>query len=89
MVTDPRMRGAAEACGFCGHTTGMCTTSIVRKKINSTGPCLVPLKLAVAMHKPDNMPRECLIPRCSATLWVLDHQNSLGRLPSNRGTKHR
>ena len=42
VVTDPRMRGEAEPCGFCGRTTGTCTTSIVRKKISSTCPCVVP-----------------------------------------------
>ena len=55
VVTDPRMRGEAEPCGFCGRTTGMCTTSIMRKKISSTYLCVVPLKLAVAMRKQENM----------------------------------
>ena len=67
VVTDPRMRGEAEPCGFCGRITGTCTTSIVRKKISSTCPCVVPLKHAVAMRKQENMPRECPISGCSAT----------------------
>ena len=67
VVTDPRMRGEAEPCGFRGRTTGLCTTSIVCKKIRSTCPCVVPLKLAVAMRKQENMPRECPIPGCSGT----------------------
>ena len=61
VVTDPRMRGEAEPCGLCGCSTGMCTTSIVRKKISSTCPCVDTLKHAVAMHKQENMPRECPI----------------------------
>ena len=79
LVTDPRMRGEAEPCGFCRHTTGTCTTSIVRKKISSTCPCVVPLKLALAMRKQENMPRESPIPRCSATPWVLNIKTHLAR----------
>ena len=79
VVTDPRMRGEAEPCGFCGRTTGMCTTSIVRKKISSTGPCVAPLKLAMAMRKQENMPREFPIPGCSATRWVLNIKTHLAR----------
>ena len=67
VVTDPRMHGEAEPCGFYGRTKGTCTTSIVCKKISSTCPCVVPLKHAVAMRKQENMPRECPIPGCSAT----------------------
>ena len=79
VVTDPRMRGEAEPCGFCGRTTGTCTTSIVRKKISSTCPCVVPLKHAVAMRKQENMPRECPIPGCSATPCVLNIKIHLAR----------
>ena len=68
VVTDPRMRVEAERCGLRGHTISTCTTSIVRKEISTTCPCVVPLKLAVAMHKQESMPRECSIPGCSATL---------------------
>ena len=71
------MRGEAEPCGFCGRTKGMCTTSIVRKKSRNTCPCVVPLKLAMAMHKQENMPRESPIPGCSATSWVLNIKNHL------------
>ena len=79
VVTDPRMRGEAKPCGFCGRSTGTCTTSIVHKKISSTYPCVVPLKHVVAMRKQENMPRECPIPGCSATLWVLDIKTHLAR----------
>ena len=54
VVTGP-MRGEAEPCSFCGCSTGTCTTSILRKKINSTCPCVVTLKQAVAMRKPNFM----------------------------------
>ena len=47
------MCGEAEPGDFDGHSTGTCTTSIVRKKIISTCPCVVTLKQAVAM--PDTM----------------------------------
>ena len=77
MVTDPRMRGEAEPCGICGRTTGTCPTSMVRKKISSTGPCVAPLKLARAMRKQDIMLRECPIPKCSATPWVLNIKTHL------------
>ena len=87
-VTDPRTHGAAEPCALCGRTTGTCTTSIVVKKISSTCPCEVPLKHAVAMRKQENMPCECPIPAWSAPVGF-EHQNSLGTLPSHRGTKHR
>ena len=40
VVVDPSMRGEAEPCGFCGCSTGTCTTSIVRKKISSACPFL-------------------------------------------------
>ena len=79
VVTDPRMRGEAGPCVFCGRTTGRCTTTIVRKKINSTCPCVVPLKLAVAMRKQENLPRECPIPGCSCTPWVLNVKTHLAR----------
>ena len=72
VVTDPRMHGQVEPCGFCGRTTGTCTTSIVRKKISSTCPCVVPLKHTVAI-------RECPIPGCSATAWVLNIKTHLAR----------
>ena len=35
LVMEPRMCGEAEPCGFCGRSTGTCTTSIVCKKISS------------------------------------------------------
>ena len=89
VVTDTRMRGEAGPCGFCGRTTGTCTTSIVRKIISSTCPYVVPMKLVVAMRKQENMPRECPIPGCSGTPVGFEQQNSLGTVPSNRGTKHR
>ena len=79
VVTDPRMFGEAEPCGFCGRTIGTCTTNIVRKKISSTCPCVGPLKLAVAMRKQENMPHECPIPGCSATPWVLNIKTHLAR----------
>ena len=79
VVTDPRMHGEAEPCGFCGRTTGTITTSIVRKKISSACPCVVPVKHAVAMRKQKNMPRECPIPGCSATPWVLNIKTHLAR----------
>ena len=62
VVMDPRMRGEAKPCGFCGHTTGTCTTSIVRKKISSTCLCVVPLKLTVSMRQQENMPLNVLFP---------------------------
>ena len=79
VVTDPRMRAEAEPCGFSGHNTGTCTTTVVRKKINSTCPCVVPLKHAVAMRKQENMPCECLVPGCSATPPVLNIKAHLAR----------
>ena len=79
VVTDPRMRVEAEPCGFCGRTTGTCTTSIVRKKISSTCLCVVPLKHTVAMRNQENMPRECPIPRYGATPWVLNIKTHLAR----------
>ena len=79
VVTDPRMRSEAKPCGLRGRTRGACTTSIVRKKSSSTCPCVVPLKLAAAMHKQENMPRECPIPWCSATPWVLNIKTHLAR----------
>ena len=57
-------------CAFYGRTSGTSTTFIVRKKSSSTGPCVVPLNLAVAMRKQENMPCVCPIPGCSATVWV-------------------
>ena len=51
----------------------------MRKKISSTCPCVVPLKLAVAMRKQENMPRVCPIPGCSATPWVLNIKTHLAR----------
>ena len=79
VVTDPRMRGETGPCVFCGRTTGTRTTSIVRKKISSTCPCVVPMKLAVAMRKQENIPRECPIPGCSGTPWVLNIKTHLAR----------
>ena len=79
VVTDPRMHGEAEPCGCCGCTTGTCATSIVRKKISSTCLCVVPLKHIVAMCQQENMPRECPIPGCSATPWVLNIKTHLAR----------
>ena len=70
VVVDPKMRGEAELCGFCGRSIGTCTTSIVRKKISSTCPFVVTPKPTVAMRKQENMPRECPILGCSATPWV-------------------
>ena len=81
-VTDPRMHGEAEPCGFCGRTASMCTTSIVRKKMSSTCPCVVSLKHAVAMRKQENTPRECPIPGCSATPWLLNIKTHLARCHS-------
>ena len=52
---------------------------VVRKKISSPCPCVVPLKHAVAMRKQENMPRECPIPGCSATPWVLNIKTHLAR----------
>ena len=75
VVMDPWMRGEAEPCGFCGCSTGTCTMSVVHKKISSMCPCVVTLKQAMAMHKEENMPRECPILGCTATPWVLEHQN--------------
>ena len=72
VVVDPKMRGEAEPCGFCGRSTSTCTTSIVRKKINTTCPFVVTLEPAVAMCKQENMPRECPVPGCSATPWFLN-----------------
>ena len=40
---------------------------------------LVTLKAAMAMRKQENMPRECPIPRCSATTWVLNIKTHLAR----------
>ena len=51
----------------------------MRKKISSTCPCVVTFKQAVAMHKQENMPRECPIHRCSATPWVLNVITHLAR----------
>ena len=79
VVTDPRMCGEAEPCGFCGHTICTCTTSIVRKKISTRCPCVVPFKLAVAMRKQEKSPPECPIPGCSATSWVLNIKTPLAR----------
>ena len=79
VVTDSRMRGEAKPCGFCGRSTSTCTTSIVRRKISSTCPCVVPLKHAVATRKQGNMPHECPIPGCSATPWVLNIKTNLAR----------
>ena len=79
VVTDPRMRGETGPCVFCGRTTCTRTTSIVRKKISSTCPCVVPMKLAVAMRKQENIPRECPIPGCSGTPWVLNIKTHLAR----------
>ena len=76
VVVDPKMRGEAEPCGFCGGSTGTCTTSIVRKKISSTCPFVVMLKPIVAMRKQENMPRKCSIP---AILWVLNIKTHLAR----------
>ena len=76
VVTDPRMHGEAEPCGFRGRT---CTTIIVRKTISSTCPCVVPWKLAVAMRPEENMPRSCPIPGCNATPWVLNIKTHLAR----------
>ena len=67
VVTDPRMHGEAEPCGFCGRTTGTSTTSIVLKKISSTCPCVGPVKHALAMCQQENMPRECPIAGCSTS----------------------
>ena len=82
VVTDPRICGEAQPCGCCGRTIGTCTTSIVRKKISSTCPCVVPLKHSVALSKQENMPRECPILRCSATPWVLNIKIHLARCHS-------
>ena len=79
VVTDPRLRGEAEPCGFYGRTTGTCTISIVRKKIGSTCPFVVPLKLVVAMRKQENMPRECPTRGCTANPWVLNIKTHLAR----------
>ena len=38
---------------------------------------MVPLKHTVAMRKQENMPRECPIPGCSATFWVLNIKTHL------------
>ena len=73
------MRGEAEPCVFCGRSTGMCTPSIVQKKISSTCPFVVVPKPAVAMRKQENMPRECPNPGCSATPWVLNIKNHLAQ----------
>ena len=88
VVVDPKMRGEAEPCGFCGRSTGTCTKSIVRKKISSGCPCVVTLKLAVAMRKQENMLHECRIPGYSAIPWNFKHQNSLGMVPSHGATEH-
>ena len=40
---------------------------------------MVPLKHSVAMRKQENMPRECPIPGCSATPWVLNIKTHLAR----------
>ena len=77
VVVVPRMRAEAEPCGFCGRSTGTCATSIVRKKISSTYPCVVTLKPAAAMRKQENMPRECPILGCSVTPWVLNIKTHL------------
>ena len=79
VVTDPRMHGEAEPCRFCVRSIGTCTTSIVCKKSSSTCPCVVPLKHAMAMRKQESVPRECLIPGCSATPWVLNIKTHLAR----------
>ena len=79
VVVDPRMRVQAEPCGFCGRSTGTCTTSIVRKTISSTCPCVVTLKLAMAMRKQENMPHECPIRGCSATPWILNIETHSAR----------
>ena len=53
--------------------------SIVCKKISNTCPRVVTLKPAMATHKQENMPRECLIPGCDATTWVLNIKTHLAR----------
>ena len=56
-----------------------CVPQVLGKKISSTCPCVVPLKLAMAMGKQENMPCECPIPGCSATPWVLNIKTHLAR----------
>ena len=52
------------------------------QEISSTCPCVVPLKHVVAMRRQENMPRECPIPRCNATPWVLNIKTHLARCHS-------
>ena len=83
VVTDPRMHGEAEPCGFCSCSTGTCRTSIVLKKIGSMCPYVITMKPAVTMCKQDNMPRECSVPACSATPWFLNIKTQLARCHPN------
>ena len=75
----PKLSNTPRGHILAGGRPRACTTSIVRKKISSTCPCVVPLKLAVAMRKQENMHRECSIPGCSGTPWVLNIKTHLAR----------
>ena len=55
------------------------TINVVRKKISSTCPCVVPLKHAVAMREQENMPCARPIPGCIATPPVLKMKTHLAR----------
>ena len=86
----PRV-GCMGSNGFCCRSKGMCTTTIGRKIVSTTCLCVVTLKSQVAMRKQQHMPGECLIPSCSATLWVLNIKTHLaqpGTLPSHCATEH-
>ena len=72
------MHGVPQVGTKCSPVWGSQRTCSVGT-FSSTCPCVVPLKHAVAMRKQENMPRECPIPRCSASPWVLNIKIHLAR----------
>ena len=71
------MRGEVKPYRFAGCGADMCTTSIVRREISCTFPCVVTLKQGMAMCKQETLRRECPAPVCNATPWVLNIKTHL------------
>ena len=51
----------------------------MRNKISSRCLFAITLKQALAMHKQENMPRECPLPGCRAAPWFLNMKTHFAR----------
>jgi hypothetical protein len=76
-LSDPAHLGGAEACGYCGRTIGICSTTLIRQTVNSNCMYKYSFKYKTAKQKRRNIPQPCPVHMCIATPFTLNIHHHL------------